>query len=154
MATLNKQDFKLNTGAPIPAVGLGTWQSPPGQVKDAVLTALKAGYRHIDCAFIYKNEAEVGEAFKDAFSSGVCKRADIFVTTKLWCTYHSRVPEGLQLSLDRLGLDYVDLYLVCPPLLEDSMYVANEARHVDALARADEPQGQRPADPQAPGRLS
>lgn len=104
--------FSLNTGAKIPAVGLGTWQSPPGEVKAAVLHALNCGYRHIDCAFMYQNESEVGEAFKEAFDSGVCKREDVFVTTKLWCTYHSRVQECLNMSLERLGLDYVDSYLV------------------------------------------
>ncbi|KAL1648080.1 hypothetical protein SLS58_002407 [Diplodia intermedia] len=106
----------LNTGATIPALGLGTWQSEPGQVKAAVLHALKSGYRHIDCAYMYGNEGEVGEAFKEAFDAGIVKREDIFVTTKLWCTFHSRVEENLDESLRRLGLDYVDLYLMHWPV--------------------------------------
>src|ERR1700712_5662433 len=79
--------FKLNTGASIPAVGLGTWQSAPGEVAAAVEHALKSGYRHIDAAFIYQNENEVGEGLKKAFASGI-KREDVFVTSKLWCTFH------------------------------------------------------------------
>lgn len=109
--------FKLNTGASIPALGLGTWQSPKGEVKKAVAHALSVGYKHIDCAFCYQNEDEVGEGLKEAFSSGRVKRRDVFVTTKLWCTFHTRVEENLDKSLKSLGLDYVDLYLMhwpCP----------------------------------------
>jgi len=94
---------------------LGTWQSEPGQVKAAVTHALKSGYKHIDCAFVYGNETEVGEGFKEAFQSGI-KREDIFVTTKVWCTYHSRVEQCLDQSLKMLGLDYVDLYLMHWPV--------------------------------------
>ncbi|KAK0661963.1 D-galacturonate reductase [Lasiodiplodia hormozganensis] len=106
----------LNTGATIPALGLGTWQSEPGQVKAAVTHALKSGYRHIDCAYMYGNEGEVGEALKEAFAAGIVKREDVFITTKLWCTFHSRVEENLDESLRRLGLDYVDLYLMHWPV--------------------------------------
>ncbi|KAF2862521.1 Aldo/keto reductase [Piedraia hortae CBS 480.64] len=108
--------FTLNTGATIPAVGLGTWQSGPGEVTAAVETALKCGYRHIDAAFVYGNEVEVGKGLKAAFDAGVCKREDVFVTTKLWCTYH-RTPEAcLDESLKRLGLEYVDLFLMHWPV--------------------------------------
>ena len=78
------ETFTLNSGNKIPAVGLGTWQSDPGQVATAVEHALKAGYRHIDAAFVYGNENEVGDGIKKAIASGVCKREDIFVTSKLW----------------------------------------------------------------------
>ncbi|KAF2157436.1 Aldo/keto reductase [Myriangium duriaei CBS 260.36] len=105
----------LNTGATIPAVGLGTWQSAPGEVKAAVAHALKSGYKHIDCAYVYGNEAEVGEGLAKAFKSGI-KREDIFITTKLWCTFHSRPEECLNESLKALGLDYVDLYLMHWPV--------------------------------------
>lgn len=107
--------FTLNTGAQIPAVGLGTWQSDPGQVKTAVAHALKSGYRHIDAAFVYGNENEVGQGLKEAFDSGI-KREDVFVTSKLWCTYHRKPEECLDESLKRLGLAYVDLYLVHWPV--------------------------------------
>ncbi|KAJ5040598.1 uncharacterized protein L3040_006250 [Drepanopeziza brunnea f. sp. 'multigermtubi'] len=107
--------FKLNTGAEIPALGLGTWQSSPGEVKKAVSHALSVGYRHIDAAYCYGNEDEVGEGLKEAFASGI-KREDVFITTKLWCTYHSRVEQNLDISLKSLGLDYVDLYLMHWPV--------------------------------------
>jgi len=73
----------LNTGASIPALGLGTWQSEPGQVKNAVSHALKAGYRHIDCAYVYGNEGEVGEGLKEGLKSAGLKREDVFVTSKV-----------------------------------------------------------------------
>jgi glycerol 2-dehydrogenase (NADP+) len=99
--------FKLNTGAQIPAVGLGTWRSEPGQVRQAVSFALKNGYSHIDAALIYGNEHEVGQGIKD---SGV-PREDIFITSKLWNTHQPNVAEGLQKTLDALGTDYLDLYV-------------------------------------------
>lgn len=74
------------------------------------------GYRHIDGAACYGNEEEVGNGIKAALASGKVKREDLFVTTKLWCTYHSRVEQALDESLKRLGLDYVDLYLMHWPL--------------------------------------
>ena len=106
----------LNTGTQIPAVGLGTWQSPPGEVRKAVAHALAVGYRHLDCAYMYDNEDEIGEALKEAFESGVVKREEVFITTKLWCTYHSQVEQALDMSLKSLGLDYVDLYLMHWPV--------------------------------------
>ncbi|GME74683.1 unnamed protein product [[Candida] boidinii] len=100
--------LRLNTGVSIPQIGLGTWQSTEEEVYGAVLAAIKAGYKHIDTAAIYKNETAVGRAIKD---SGI-PREELFVTTKLWCTYHTRVQQGLDESLERLGLEYVDLYLI------------------------------------------
>ncbi|KAL3420269.1 aldo/keto reductase [Phlyctema vagabunda] len=104
--------FKLNTGAEIPALGLGTWQSPAGEVEKAVFYALSVGYRHIDAAYVYGNEDEVGAGLKKAFDEGICKREDVWVTSKVWCSYHDRTAEALDLSLKKLGLDYIDLYLV------------------------------------------
>ncbi|KAI5818078.1 NADP-dependent oxidoreductase domain-containing protein [Pyronema omphalodes] len=98
----------LNTGATIPLIGLGTWQSQPGAVEKAVEAALRAGYRHIDTALAYGNEAEVGAGIR---ASGV-PREEIFITTKLDNTWHKRVPEGIASSLKSFGVDYVDLYLM------------------------------------------
>lgn len=101
----------LRTGAKMPVVGLGTWLSPPGAVKTAVIAALEAGVRHIDCAAAYGNEAEVGEAFKEVFARGVIKREDVFVTSKLWVTkaYPEDVAGALAQTLKDLGLAYLDL---------------------------------------------
>jgi diketogulonate reductase-like aldo/keto reductase len=104
------ETFTLNTGARIPAVGFGTWQAAPKEVEKAVEIALKSGYRHIDCAAIYRNEEEVGAGIK---KSGV-DRKDIFITTKLWNSRHE--PELVEAALDEslrdLGIDYCDLYLM------------------------------------------
>ncbi|CCE63269.1 hypothetical protein TPHA_0E01760 [Tetrapisispora phaffii CBS 4417] len=102
----------LNDGNQLPYVGLGTWQSKENDAYKAVVAALKAGYRHIDTAAIYGNEEEVGRAIKD---SGV-RRSEIFVTTKLWGTQHRHPDDALNQSLERLGLDYVDLYLMHWPV--------------------------------------
>jgi len=105
--------IKLNNGVEIPAIGLGTWQSKPEEVVSAVSYALKeAGYRHIDCAWGYSNEKEVGQGIKQ---SGV-PRSEIFITSKLWGTYHSRVEEALDETLANLGTDYLDLYLIHWPV--------------------------------------
>ncbi|KDQ52165.1 hypothetical protein JAAARDRAFT_40515 [Jaapia argillacea MUCL 33604] len=103
----------LNNGTKIPAIGLGTWQSKPGEVKSAVEYALKeAGYRHIDCAWAYGNEKEVGDGIK---ASGV-PRSEIFITSKLWGTFHTKVEECLDQTLAKLGTDYLDLYLIHWPI--------------------------------------
>lgn len=110
-----KKTFPLNTGASIPAIGLGTWRSKPNEVTRAVTHALKIGYRHIDTAMAYGNEAEVGRGIKD---SGV-PRGEIFLTTKLDNTWHHRVREAIDMSLKNLGTDYVDLYLMHWPCATD-----------------------------------
>lgn len=100
----------LANNTTIPVLGLGTWKSASDDAYQAVLEALKAGYRHIDTAMIYGNEEAVGRAIRE---SGI-PREDIFVTTKLWNTdqgYES-TKEALQTSLKKLNMDYVDLYLI------------------------------------------
>ena len=108
MAQHTKSTFTLNTGAKIPAIGLGTWQSKPSEVREAVKVALQRGYRHIDTALAYGNEEEVGQGIRD---SGV-PRKEIWITTKLDNPWHHRVEDGITSSLKSLGVDYVDLYLM------------------------------------------
>ena len=104
----------LNDGNKIPVVGFGVFLIPAdGPTYDAVLTALKAGYRHIDTAAAYFNEADVGRAVRD---SGV-PREEIFITSKLWLQDYGyeAAKKGLETSLEKLGMDYVDLYLLHQP---------------------------------------
>ncbi|KAH7309827.1 NADP-dependent oxidoreductase domain-containing protein [Stachybotrys elegans] len=107
--------FKLNNGSAIPAIGLGTWQSSDSQTRDAVEHALQHGYRHIDTAFNYGNEKEVGEGIR---ASGI-PREDIWVTTKLDNPWHHRAQQGLEASLKNLDTGYIDLFLMHFPCSTD-----------------------------------
>ncbi|XP_055334026.1 1,5-anhydro-D-fructose reductase-like isoform X2 [Paramacrobiotus metropolitanus] len=108
------QELTLNSGHKIPVIGLGTWQSKPGEVQQAVEDAIDLGYRHFDCALAYENEGEIGQAIAKKIQEGVVTRQELFVTTKLppVLIEPTLVREGFNTSLKRLGLDYVDLYLL------------------------------------------
>lgn len=110
--------LEFANGDRLPMLGLGTWKSAPGEVYGAVKTALSLGYRHIDCAFIYGNEAEIGQALKEAFAEGGVQRQDLWITSKLWNDCHAPVDValGLQQTLTDLQLDYLDLYLIHWPV--------------------------------------
>jgi alcohol dehydrogenase (NADP+) len=99
-------------GDTMPILGLGTWKSGPGQVYAAVREAIRIGYRHIDCAALYGNEAEIGKALVDAMNAGEVTRRNLWITSKLWGNAHGRqnVRPALEKTLADLCLDYLDLY--------------------------------------------
>jgi diketogulonate reductase-like aldo/keto reductase len=113
--------FTLNNGVKIPAVGFGTFanEGSKGESYKAALHALKTGYRHLDCAWFYQNENEVGDAVRDFLKENPSvKRSDIFICTKVWNHLHEpeEVKWSFESSLKNLGMDYVDLYLVHWPI--------------------------------------
>ncbi|KAF4974805.1 hypothetical protein FZEAL_8329 [Fusarium zealandicum] len=121
MTVSNTTTFTLNNGVKVPGLGFGTFanEGAKGETYKAVTCALKVGYRHLDCAWFYLNEAEVGQAVRDFLKgdNGV-KREDLFITTKVWNHLHEpeEVKWSLENSLANFGLDYVDLFLVHWPI--------------------------------------
>jgi len=108
----------LRNGDKIPALGFGTWNAQRGELRTAVHAALDAGFRHFDTAFCYGNEKDLGVVLQEYFEKGKVKREDLFITTKLWNTFHhpDLVRGHLTKSLEDLGLKYVDLYLIHWPM--------------------------------------
>lgn len=121
----------LNNGFKMPIIGLGVWRIDKLDIKDLLLNAIKLGYRHFDCAADYQNEAEVGEALAEAFQTGLVKREDLFITTKLWNSDHGHVHEACKDSLKKLRLDYLDLYLVHFPVATKHTGVGTTASALD-----------------------
>jgi alcohol dehydrogenase (NADP+) len=113
---LAKIPLNIGSGA-MPALGFGTLIPDPAETKTATTNALKVGFRHFDCAERYLNEREVGESFRAEFANGPIAREDVFVTTKLWNSNHrpERVEAAFDASCDRLGISFVDLYLIHTP---------------------------------------
>lgn len=119
---IDQPHVTLNDGNVMPQLGLGVWQAADGsETADAVAAAIKAGYRSIDTAMVYQNEQSVGEGIR---RSGV-DREQLFITTKLWNSDQgaTRVRPALEASLKRLGLDYIDLYLIHWPTPSRNLYV-------------------------------
>lgn len=105
-------------GDNLPAVGFGLWKIDKPDTACLVHAAIEAGYRHLDSAADYGNEKEAGEGIKSALAAGLCQREDLWVTSKLWNTYHrpEHVRAACEKALSDLGLDYLDLYLIHFPI--------------------------------------
>jgi diketogulonate reductase-like aldo/keto reductase len=130
-----KTIFKLNIGATIPSLGLGTWRAEEGKVGEAVKAALRVGYTHLDCAYVYENEAEIGKAIKE---SGV-SRDKIFITSKLWNTFHrpELVRPAIVGTLKDLQLDHLDLYLMHWPLAHVNDGTGNSKKDANGVSIID-----------------
>lgn len=133
-ASIGSHRLPLNQGSEIPQLGLGVYQSPPGPItQQAVRWALELGYRQIDTAALYENEADVGEAVR---ASGL-PREEVFLTTKLWYTEHGfeRAQKAARASLDRIGFSYVDLYLIHWPRADSPKDRLDSWRGLEKLQR-------------------
>jgi D-xylose reductase len=112
------QTLTLRTGDQMPALGLGTWKIPRDVCAETVHAAIAMGYRHLDCACDYGNEVEVGLGIARAIDEGLVTREDLWITSKLWNTYHApeHVEPAIRRTLTDLGVDYLDLYLIHFPI--------------------------------------
>ncbi|XP_004588538.2 aldo-keto reductase family 1 member C15-like [Ochotona princeps] len=130
----HSRSVKLNDGHYMPRLGFGTYappEVPKSKAFECTKVAIEAGFRHIDGALFYGNEEEVGAAIREKIADGTVKREDIFYTTKLWCTYlqPELVREALEISLKKLQMDYVDLFIIHNPV---PMKPGNELFPTDA----------------------
>ena len=127
--TISHETIELRSGAAVPSVGLGLWKIDPGDTAEVIATAIQCGYRHFDCACDYGNEAQAGDGFAAAISSGVVSREDLWITSKLWNNFHraEHVRPALERTLRDLQLDFLDLYLIHFPIA--LQYVAPDTRY-------------------------
>jgi len=128
-STVSIPTVSLAGGAAMPQIGLGLWKIGRDTVADAVHEAIRIGYRHLDGACDYGNEREVGEGIRRALDEGLCTREELWVTSKLWNTFHAKehVLPAIGRTLDDLGLEYLDLYLIHFPIA--LRYVPFETRY-------------------------
>ncbi|XP_028625659.1 aldo-keto reductase family 1 member C1 homolog isoform X2 [Grammomys surdaster] len=130
--SLKQQCVGLNDGHLMPLLGYGTSQNrevSASKIFESTKIAIDTGFRHIDSAYVYKNEKETGQAIRSKIADGVVKREDIFLTTKLWCTFHrpELVQVGLERSLKNFQLEFVDLYLIHFPISIKAMEKCKDA---------------------------
>ncbi len=125
----NCESIPLANGDMLPTVGLGLWKIDNATTSQMVVAAIEAGYRHLDAACDYGNEREAGEGIRQALAQGLCTREELWITSKLWNTFHARehVRPAIERSLADLGLDYLDLYLIHFPIT--LKYVSPEQRY-------------------------
>jgi len=138
LASSSVKMVKFNNGQEYPILGLGTWQTKPGineseqtEIYNAVKSAIDIGYRHFDCAAFYNNENSIGKAIAEKIKEGVVKREELYITSKLWNNKHKpeEVEAALKNSLNLLGLDYLDLYLIHWPVATTE-YPDSEGRFI------------------------
>lgn len=140
--SLTTATITLNDGRAMPVLGLGTFQNDA--CESVVYEAIKAGYRHIDTAFIYQTEAAVGNAITRAISEGLVTREELWITTKVWPTFHDRVSQSVDKSLALLKTSYIDLLLVHWPVAlnydtsDDYLFLPKKADDSIDIAEGDD----------------
>lgn len=110
--------LRMNNGVDIPRLALGTFSTSNAEISGVIETALSSGYRHLDCAWCYGNEKGIGEGLVHQLKKGTVQRSDLFITSKLWCTFHrpERVRQQCVVTINDLQCEYLDLFLIHWPM--------------------------------------